>query len=83
VRADFHAAGKMDNHFGVSIARMPAIPGVLGYRRDKVIDLKGTATPVASTAQPEGLGAAQRIDPRCRSRRMKRRPRCPDAGRGQ
>ncbi|MEG3149857.1 hypothetical protein U1769_08155 [Sphingomonas sp. ZT3P38] len=52
VRADFHAAGKMDNHFGISIARMPAIPGVLGYRRDKVIDLKATATPVASTAQP-------------------------------
>ncbi|CAN5817429.1 hypothetical protein BH11PSE6_BH11PSE6_08490 [soil metagenome] len=51
-RADFHAAGKMDNHFGISIARMPAIPGVLGYQRDKVIDLKVTATPVASMAQP-------------------------------
>lgn len=51
-QADFHAAGKMNNYFGISIARMPAIPGILGYQRDKVIDLKGAAAPVAGGAQP-------------------------------
>jgi hypothetical protein len=38
--ADFRAAGKSDNHFGVMISRMPPIPGVLAYQRDKVVDLK-------------------------------------------
>jgi hypothetical protein len=47
-RADFHAAGKSDNHFGVTIARMPPIKGVLAYKRDIVIDVKGLA------AQPAG-----------------------------
>lgn len=51
-QADFHAAGKMDNHFGISIARMPAIPGVLGYQRDKVIDLKAPTSPVPAGQQP-------------------------------
>lgn len=41
-QADFRAAGKMDNFFGTTISRMPPIPGILGYERDKVIDLKGT-----------------------------------------
>lgn len=49
-RADFHAAGKMNNYFGITIARMPAIPGILGYQRDKVIDLK--AAPATGAAQP-------------------------------
>lgn len=40
-QGDFHAAGKMDNFFGLTISRLPPIPGVLGYQRDKVIDLKG------------------------------------------
>lgn len=49
-QADFHAAGKMNNYYGIAIARMPAIPGVLGYQRDKVIDLK--AAPATGVAQP-------------------------------
>jgi hypothetical protein len=39
-QADLRAAGKMNNFFGIIIDRVPAIPGVLGYQRDKVIDLK-------------------------------------------
>jgi hypothetical protein len=39
-QADLRAAGKMNNFFGIIIDRMPAIPGVLDYQRDKVIDLK-------------------------------------------
>lgn len=39
-RADFRASGKIDNFYGVSVLRMPAIPGILAYQRDKVIDLK-------------------------------------------
>jgi hypothetical protein len=51
-QADFHAAGKMNNYFGISITRMPAIPGILGYQRDKVIDLKAAEMPAAGSAQP-------------------------------
>ena len=38
VPAELHAADKMPNYFGILIDRLPAIPGVLGYRRDRVID---------------------------------------------
>lgn len=51
MQADFHASGKMNNYFGISIARLPAIPGILGYQRDKVIDLKA-APATGVVAQP-------------------------------
>lgn len=41
--ADFHAYGKLDNFYGVTVGRMPPIPGVLAYERDRVIDLKSTS----------------------------------------
>jgi hypothetical protein len=47
VRASFRAADKMPNYFGVTIDRLPAIPGVLGYDRDRVID-EAAGTAVAS-----------------------------------
>ena len=40
------AAGKMPNYYGIEIDRLPPIPGVLGYERDRVIDLR-TGQPVA------------------------------------
>lgn len=43
-RADIHAAGKMNNFYGAMIGRMKAVPGVLGYQRDTVIDLKAPAS---------------------------------------
>ena len=42
----------MNNYFGIAIARMSAIPGILGYQRDKVIDLKAAAAPATGGAQP-------------------------------
>jgi hypothetical protein len=39
--ADLRAADKRPNYFGVIIDRLEAIPGVLGYQRDRVVDLKG------------------------------------------
>lgn len=39
-QADWRAAGKMNNFYGITIARMPPVEGVLAYDRDKVIDLK-------------------------------------------
>jgi len=41
----------LNNYFGISIARLPAIPGILGYQRDKVIDLKAAPAPGVA-AQP-------------------------------
>jgi len=38
--ASYRAAGKIDNFFGVMIDRLTALPGVLAYRRDEVIDEK-------------------------------------------
>ena len=50
--ADFHASGKMNNYYGIMVARLPAIPGILGYQRDKVLDLKAAAGPATGGAQP-------------------------------
>ncbi|HEU5285653.1 MAG TPA: hypothetical protein VFU20_03960 [Sphingomicrobium sp.] len=36
--AAYRAAGKIDNFFGVQIDRLTALPGVLSYRRDEVVD---------------------------------------------
>ncbi|WEK48107.1 MAG: hypothetical protein P0Y56_07375 [Candidatus Andeanibacterium colombiense] len=47
--ADFHAMPTLPNWFGAEINRLQPIPGVLAYRRDKVIDLKAPAqTPEAA-----------------------------------
>lgn len=44
--AELHAHGKFNNYFRVIVNRMPAIPGVLSYRRDTVIDERtGQALP--------------------------------------
>ncbi len=40
VPADWRAAGKMNNFFGITVSRMPPVEGVLAYERDKVIDLR-------------------------------------------
>lgn len=40
VQAEFHAHGKLNNYYALMFTRMPPIPGVLGYRRDTVIDLR-------------------------------------------
>jgi hypothetical protein len=39
-KAEFHASGKLNNYFGITITRMPPVPGVLDYRRDAVIDAR-------------------------------------------
>lgn len=48
VRAEFHASGKINNFDNVMINRVRPIPGILGYDRDTVIDLR---TGVRLTAQ--------------------------------
>lgn len=40
VPAEFHAAGKVPNYFGVEIDRHDPMPGVLAYRRDQPIDVR-------------------------------------------
>lgn len=42
VTADWRAADKMNNFYGITVQRMPPVEGVLAYDRDKVIDLKAT-----------------------------------------
>jgi hypothetical protein len=44
--AKFHAAGKMPNYFGTLIDRMPAMAGVLDYRRDMPLDVASGNTPI-------------------------------------
>lgn len=40
VRAEFSASGKIDNFYNAMVNRVRPIPGILGYRRDDVIDLR-------------------------------------------
>lgn len=60
VEADFRAYGKLDNVYGLTITRLPPIPGVLAYERDKIVDLKArseapaAAPAAASEAAPSG-----------------------------
>lgn len=46
-QAVFTASGKFNNIYGVMVSRLPPVPGVLAYDRDRVIDAKSGA-PVAS-----------------------------------
>lgn len=48
VPASFKAAGPVPNYYGVQVDRMTAIPGVLGYDRDKIVDLTAPATDAPS-----------------------------------
>jgi len=47
VAAEWRAASKVPNFFGILINRHPALPGILGYRRDRVIDERTGTDPVA------------------------------------
>lgn len=38
--ADLRAVGKIPNYFGITIMRIPPIPGVIAYQRDQIVDLK-------------------------------------------
>lgn len=49
--AEFHAAGKLNNMFSLMISRVRPIPGILGYRRGEVIDLR-TGQPIAIQIAP-------------------------------
>lgn len=44
VPADLRAARKINNFFGILIARMPPVEGVLAYDRDRILDLRGAKT---------------------------------------
>lgn len=58
VPARLRAAGPIPNYYGVAVDRMTAIPGVLDYRRDTVIDAR-TGLPVGITASGDGEEAAK------------------------
>ena len=51
VPAEWRAANKMPNYFGVLIDRHPALAGVLRYERDRVIDDRTGADPVPLAPQ--------------------------------
>lgn len=45
--AEWRAAGKVSNFFGILINRHPQLPGILSYRRDRVIDERTGTDPVS------------------------------------
>lgn len=55
-RADFRAYGKLDNFFGITVGRLPPVPGVLAYDRDRIVDLK--ATPSAPVSPSVSVSTA-------------------------
>jgi hypothetical protein len=58
-RAVLRAAEKQDNYYGLYIDRHPAVPGVLRYERDRVIDER-TGQPPTPPADPAPGPAAPR-----------------------
>lgn len=38
-RAEFHPVGKLPNYYGIQVGRIPAMPGIIAYDRDRIIDL--------------------------------------------
>jgi hypothetical protein len=51
VPVELRAANKMPNYFGILIDRHPAVPGVLRYERDRVIDDRTGTDPVPLVAE--------------------------------
>ncbi|MBX3561532.1 MAG: hypothetical protein KF780_06920 [Sphingomonas sp.] len=49
VPARFRAADKMPNYFGILVSRMTPVAGVLGYERDRVIDVASAGTETATS----------------------------------
>lgn len=62
-QADFRAHGKIDNFYKVAVGRMPPVPGVLAYERDKIIDLRAAAEKVGDIA--ETVAPAEAADLEC------------------
>ncbi len=61
VPADLRAAGKMANYMGIAISRLPAIKGVMSYRRDQIVDKKAVsadAIPAPAESSPADLVTA-------------------------
>ena len=58
-KADFRAAGKMDNYYGISISRMAPVPGILAYNRDQVVDLKAKPEPMVTVVEPSEAEKAE------------------------
>lgn len=56
VAAEWRAADKMPNYFGVLVDRHPAMQGVLRYQRDRVIDDHTGADPVSLVEAARGTG---------------------------
>ena len=42
--ADYKAVGKLPNYFGLTLSRIPPIAGVIGYTRDRIVDLTAERT---------------------------------------
>jgi hypothetical protein len=55
-KAELRAAGRRDNFFKALVGRIPPVPGVLAYDRDKVIDLVGLAEAEAEARTTPALG---------------------------
>ncbi len=60
VRADLHAAGKVDNWYGIMIGRFPPMEGVLAYERDRIVDVK-EAERLAAAADAAVAEAAMEV----------------------
>ena len=57
-KAELRAAGRRDNFFNALVGRIPPVPGVLAYDRDKVIDLIGLAEAEARAKAALDSGSA-------------------------
>ena len=62
VPADWRAQGKLNNFYGIGIARFPTVPGVLAYDRDRIVDLRAQAEADAVAAAAQKAAAEALVD---------------------
>lgn len=48
-KTEFSASGKLNNFYGLMISRLPPVPGILAYERDRIVDLTIADKRTAST----------------------------------
>lgn len=51
VPADYRAVGKLPNYYGITLSRIASMAGVIGYDRDKIVDLALAQAPRAAAGQ--------------------------------
>lgn len=62
-QADWRAAGKRNNFLGINVMRMPPVPGVMAYDRDRIVDLRAQAATTVAAPAPAAAATEAAAQP--------------------